>query len=110
MTSIHQLTIGMLILLTIFLILEILYLNKKKKNTIDFAQYDTNKNGVLSKDEIDNYIRKNKSKRTPEKIISSMTSGAFRGFLMGFVTGGVSGAFTGSVLLCIINPIVSLID
>ncbi len=95
----------------VFVIL-VLYIFYHYYTRPDPVEIDTDGDGVISPEEIKEYIKKEidrRSKSPPQfrGILKSAISGIVRGALMGLLLGGVEGAATSAIVLGTINPIIS---
>lgn len=95
----------------VFMVL-VVYIFYHYYNREEPIEIDTDGDGVISPQEIKEYIKKEldrRSKRPPQfrGILKSALSGALRGAFMGLLLNGVEGAVTSAIVLGMINPIIT---
>ncbi len=76
---------------------------------------DANHDGVITKPELDYYIKKELDRRAKNPpqfkgILKSAMSGALRGALMGLLLNGIEGAIASALVLGMINPIIASVE
>jgi hypothetical protein len=109
MRSFKEISITLIIILTIMLIFEFYYAEKKEKEIFHLNKllYKCEKeNMTLYNNKLYDMIEKRKS-FTPKKLAKSSIIGFIRGCLTGALINGVEGAATGGVVFAIINPLIN---
>jgi len=109
MRSFKEISISLIIVLTIMLIFEFYYAEKKEKeiNHLHHLLYKCNKkNMTLYNHKLHDMIEKRKN-FTPKKLAKSSIIGFIRGCLTGALINGIEGAATGGVVFAIINPLIN---
>ena len=111
MKSSGDISIGFLIVLIVLVCLEIYFVYKKNTEELPMEVMDRNGDGVVSREElkflIEHDLLKTDKALTLRALSKSAASGALRGFLSGMLINGFEGGITGSMVLMIINPIIT---
>jgi hypothetical protein len=109
MRSFKEISISLIIVLTIILILEFYYA-EKKENEIEELHGLLNKchknNITCYNDKLNEMIEKRKN-FTTKKLAKSSIIGFIRGCITGALVNGAEGAATGGIVFAIINPIIN---
>jgi uncharacterized protein (UPF0333 family) len=109
MKSFKEISISLIILLTIILILEFYYAEKKEKEIEELYSllYKCEKNNITCYNNKLNEMIEKRKNFTTKKLAKSSIIGFIRGCITGALVNGVEGAATGGIVFAIINPIIN---
>lgn len=110
MNKISDLSIGTIIL---FIFIFMFLFSSFSSDTDPLDELDADRDGIVTRHELKNYLIKQKNNETSisaAKIKKQVVGGALRGFFMGLIFMDIEGGITLSIVLGILNPLVSLFE
>lgn len=115
MFKFNELSTGWMVVLCIILIVLYYFYSEDSNEYFTFKELDVNKDGVVSRGELKQYLEKIYVKEKKEKIetqtlVRNIFSGVIRGFIMGLLLADLEGGFALALVLGIVNPIVANVE